>query len=138
MIDYIVDYGVSIGIVIILFIIIIFFYLNNNKKTRFFKKLNAFDEKFLTPLEFPVRILNIVKCIVVLVLFLCGAQASASIKDIRTGQKTIYEKISKVDSNVKKSEECLNKCIQDNTKTIINKLDKLDFLLFIEEPNNVK
>ncbi len=135
MIDYIVDYGVSIGIVIILFIIIIFFYLNNNKKTKLFKKLNAFDEKFLTPLEFPVRILNIVKSILILVLFLCGAQASASIKDIRTAQKSICEKISKVDSNVRKSEEYLNKCMQDNTETII---DRLDCLLCNEEPNNVK
>lgn len=134
MIDYIVNYVVSIGIVIISFAIIIFlYYLNNKKTTKLFKTLNELDEKVLKPLELPERVLNIAKCIVAIVLLFCGAQATATIEDVYTGQKTICEEISKVNSNVKKSEECLNKCIQDNAETIINKLDCL-----FEEPNNVK
>ncbi len=135
MINFIVNYGVSIGIVIISFVIIIFSYLNNKKTTKIFKKLNAFDEKILKPLEFPERLLNIAKGIVALVLLFCGSQATATIEDVRTSQKTISKTISKINSNIEENDNHLHKCMQDETEKIINKLDSL---LRTEEPNNVK
>lgn len=141
MIDFIVDYGVSIGLVIIAFAIIIFAYLNNKKakiqappqtkkppKQLHPKKLLDGLKTLIGYLSIPEELFKLVTGVIAVVLLFCGAQASATIEDVRAGQKSICEMIGK-------SEERLNKCLEDNSKTMINKLEDL---LRIEGPNDVK
>jgi len=141
MIDFVVDYCVSIGLITISFAMFIFLYLNNKKpKTKappltkkppkhfHFKQLPDRFKKGIEWLEMPGRLFKLAASIIAVLFSFCGAQASVTIKDIYTRQDAIC-------GTIKTSEKCLNKCVEDNSKTIINKLNNL---LRMQEPNNVK
>ncbi len=96
---------------------------------------NIKKPKAQAPPETPKRLFHLATRVLVAVLCLCVVVVATGFSQ---NQKVIDRTVKEIHRNVKRSEKRLHKCIQDNAETIINKLDELDFLLFIEEPNNVK
>lgn len=131
MIDSIREWIIAASILVGTFVALIVAYKNIKKPKTQASPQTQKPSKHLD-VETPEGLFNLAKIVLVAVLCLCVVVVTTGFSQ---NQKVISRTVKEIHGNVKKNDNHLHKCMQDETEKII---DKLDSLLRTEEPNNVK